>query len=1304
MNLHTCATKRKSVVFLLGIAIAFLFVLTNAQAKPSLNPVPYINGLSPMSVVPGGSDFTLTVNGFNFVSSSTVYWGQTALTTTFVNRDQLTAAVPASLIAHGGSGWVTVHSPTPGGGVSNTVFLPVANPTASLTMAQFSYSTGGTGPMALAQGDFDGDGKLDIAASNYNSGNISVFLGNGDGTFQTAVTYPAGNYPWGIAVGDVNNDGKLDLIVGQQYQASSAAVVLLGNGDGTFQAAQSIGSGNNSGNYNPVLVDVNRDGNLDVLIPEYDNQTVALYLGNGDGTFQPRQAVANLNNYEDFVLGVGDFNADGYVDMVVGSWGSNTYVILGNGDGTFQSPQSLTSPGYCWIAVTGDFNNDGKLDFACGNIEGTTNGLYLGNGDGTFQSYLTFGDGFYAYAMTTGDINADGKLDIITQGSSGENGGVNVFLGNGDGTFQAPTSYATSSFSYQVIAGNYATGGGLGIATVDYSSSNLVVILQTVSLSPSSYDFGSIGQGVPSTAQTFTLTNSTSNTVNISGVSFTGANPSDFSQTNDCPESFASGSSCTITVTFTPDTQGSRAATLTVSDDAPGSPQTASLTGTGVISAFAGFSTTSLSFDNQAVGTTSAAQTTTLTNKGTGTLTISSIAVTGTNASDYHESDDCGGSVPSHDSCTISVTFTPAAQGTSSASLVLTDNAADSPQSIALSGTGTQVSASLSTEGLTFGNTPVASTSDPQTVTLTNSGNATLTISSVAVSGTNASDFNLTSKCPTSLAASASCTVWVTFGPAAAGSRTATLTFSDSATPATQSVTLSGTGTQAVASLSTEGLAFGNTPVASTSDPQTITLTNSGNATLTISSIAVSGTNASDFNLTNNCGASLAASASCTLSLAFRPSAAGSRSATITFSDSATPATQSVTLSGTGTQAVASLSTTTLAFANTMVASTSDPQTITLTNSGNVALTISSVAASGTNANDFNLTNNCGTSLAASASCTLSLTFSPSAAGSRSATITFNDSATPATQTVTLTGTGAQAMASLSANSLTFAASPVNTTTAAQTVTLTNSGNATLTISGVALSGANASDFNLTNNCGASLAASASCTLSVTFKPAAAGTRSATITVSDSTGVIPTGATGIRAHDAGSSTQTIDLSGTGQDFTMSTPSGQTVIAGQSASFQLQLAPESGFNQTVTLACTNAPALTTCAVSPASVALGSASSVTVTVTTTGKAIAPISQPGPRFPAWPMTMLCALAAFAMLLMKDRVRQALAMQSGLRLLAGMAMVILLLFASFGLTACNGNSNSSSPRTTAGTYQLTVTATSGSLQHTTTLQMTVQ
>ena len=191
-----------------------------------------------------------------------------------------------------------------------------------------------------------------------------------------------------------------------------------------------------------------------------------------------------------------------------------------------------------------------------------------------------------------------------------------------------------------------------------------------------------------------------------------------------------------------------------------------------------------------------------------------------------------------------------------------------------------------------------------------------------------------------------------------------------------------------------------------------MTLSNTGTSPLTISSIAIGGTNPGDFGQTNNCPISpstLAASASCTINITFTPTAAGSRSASLAVSDNATGSPQTASLSGTGVTATATLSPTSLTFSSQNVGTTSAAQAVTLSNTGSAALSISSIAFTGTNSTDFAQTNNCGSSLAASASCTINVTFTPAATGSRTATLTANDSASGSPQTASLSGTGTTA-------------------------------------------------------------------------------------------------------------------------------------------------------------------------------------------------------------------------------------------------------------------------------------------------------
>ena len=214
-------------------------------------------------------------------------------------------------------------------------------------------------------------------------------------------------------------------------------------------------------------------------------------------------------------------------------------------------------------------------------------------------------------------------------------------------------------------------------------------------------------------------------------------------------------------------------------------------------------SPTSLSFGNHQVNTTSSAHTVTLTNSGNAALTIHGIGLSGPNSGDFHQQNTClssSSTLAAGASCTISVTFTPTAEGNRSASLSIADNASGSPQSVALSGSGTTASApvvSLSPTSLSFGNHQVNTTSSAHTVTLTNSGNAALTIHGIGLSGPNSGDFHQQNTCLSSsstLAAGASCTISVTFTPTAEGNRSASLSIADNASGSPQSVALSGTG------------------------------------------------------------------------------------------------------------------------------------------------------------------------------------------------------------------------------------------------------------------------------------------------------------------------------------------------------------------------------------------------------------------------------------------------------------------------------------------------------------------------------
>lgn len=506
---------------------------------------------------------------------------------------------------------------------------------------------------------------------------------------------------------------------------------------------------------------------------------------------------------------------------------------------------------------------------------------------------------------------------------------------------------------------------------------------------------------------------------------------------------------------------------------------------------------TSAAFGNQLLNATSASQSVTLTDTSPGsTLNITSLNLSGTNASDFALTSPAGacpasGTLNAGASCTINVTFTPSATGSRSASLTIVSNAQVPVSPITLTGKGVSPIAALAPASLDFASLPVGTASATQTLTLSNTGTAALTISSIATTG----DYNQMNNCGSSVNAGANCAIGVSFRSTAIGTRSGTLTVTDNsgAEPgSTQITSLTGTGLAPGAALTPLSLNFSGQNIETASAGQTLTLSNTGNAALTLTSVAVTG----DYLETSNCGTSLAAGASCAIVVTFKPTATGSRTGTLTVTDNSfSGSIQTASLTGTGLGSAVALSPVSLSFGNQFIDSSSAGENITLTNTGNAALSLTRVTVTA----DYGQTNNCGATVPAGSSCAITVTFKPSATGLRAGTLTVTDNAfSDATQTINLSGTGVAPVAGLSPATLSFGNQDLSTSSAAEALTLTNTGTAALTITGVTASG----DFTGTNTCGGSLAAGASCTISVIFKPAAAGVRSGTVTVTDNSNAI----------------------------------------------------------------------------------------------------------------------------------------------------------------------------------------------------------
>ena len=387
----------------------------------------------------------------------------------------------------------------------------------------------------------------------------------------------------------------------------------------------------------------------------------------------------------------------------------------------------------------------------------------------------------------SGGNNATVSLSGAGSGSTTSNSsGSFTFTGRANGTYTVTPS--KSGFAYTPTSQSVTVNNG-NVSGVNFTS---IAVAPVVQLTPTSLTFASLAVGSTSASQPVTLKNTGTAALSLSSITIAGTNPGDFAQTNNCPSSLVINATCTVNVTFKPTATGTRSGSLRFTDNAAGSPQAVSLTGSGT-GPLASPSPTSITFPVTVNFTTSSAQTVTLRNTGTATLNISSISITGANAADFAiPSNSCGTTLTAGSSCTVNVTFRPSVAGTRTASLTFSDSAFGSPQTVALSGTGTMVT--FSPTSLSFSAQTVGTTSAAQTVTLTNVGPATLTISSISFTGTSSADFTQTNTCGTSLASGSSCTISVRFAPRARGTRSATLRITDSDPTSPELVTLSGSG------------------------------------------------------------------------------------------------------------------------------------------------------------------------------------------------------------------------------------------------------------------------------------------------------------------------------------------------------------------------------------------------------------------------------------------------------------------------------------------------------------------------------
>jgi hypothetical protein len=519
-------------------------------------------------------------------------------------------------------------------------------------------------------GDFNGDGMPDIAVTT--SSGLDVMLGKGNGTFQPPIVVSLKQFGYfnQLSAGDFNRDGHLDLIV-------NGTTFLPGNGDGTFGAPVAVNSDLNIRSF--VVGDFNNDGYLDLVDVGNDfveTQPMQVLLGKGDGTFQAARRFWSLPQYPDKVVAA-DFNHDGNLDLALTLNPNGVAILLGTGGGSFAPPVIYATDNLPSGLGVADLNGDGVVDLIA---IGSMIDVFLGKGDGTFPNRVDYPISVFPSQVAAGDFNRDGKLDLAVTGYGSGPGYLGILFGNGDGTFQTPLLFTDNAPTGAPIAVADLNGDGIDDALVAAQGGSLFLSGPMAIVSPSLLAFGTVATGTTSASLPITVTNGGNSPLNVTGAVATAP----FSIAGPvCPSALARLANCEIPVVFAPSTPGQQSGQVSLQVDVANAKPVVLVTGTAVNPSLTS-TPGSLNFSSQTVSSTSAAQTITLTNTSSVAVTITSVTANGP----FAVTSQCGASLAAAASCSIAVTFTPTSVGQQTGSLTISDDAVGSPQNIALSGSG----------------------------------------------------------------------------------------------------------------------------------------------------------------------------------------------------------------------------------------------------------------------------------------------------------------------------------------------------------------------------------------------------------------------------------------------------------------------------------------------------------------------------------------------------------------------------------------------------------------------------------------
>ena len=592
------------------------------------------------------------------------------------------------------------------------------------------------------------------------------------------------------------------------------------------------------------------------------------------------------------------------------------------------------------------------------------------------------------------------------------------------------------------------------------------VVQNLLEASPASLAFAPTAVGQPSEAQVVRLTNT--GTYRLPLLSFAGAGASDFLyDTSACQTALEPGASCAVGVSMVPQARGARSASVTVNYGS-GTPLSVGFAGAGLEGVLVA-STAVVGFPGTVLTQRSAPKVVELSNVGDYRLGVTQVV---SDTTDFQVASGCTELAPG-DKCSVTVEFAPATVGPRTGLLAITDSAGGAAQ-VAATGQGVDVVRTVGTSAqvLALPATVVGAKSPEQSVLFTNGGNLPVTASGVTM--TPADAYSFTHTCTGAIQPGESCSAAVTFGPAARGAHNAVLSLQSDAANSPSSIPVTGAGLQGQLAVSTPAF-FGSVVMGQTS-VQPVTITNAGDGPLSVTATAASD---AAYTVDRSACATLAPSQSCIAPVTFAPSAPGASNAQLTVTGSAGTAV-SAPLAGDGLAQTRTLQAApaSVALGAVPVGASAAPGNLTLTNKGNTTVRVTGMSVTA-GATEFTQTNTCGTQLLAGASCQANIGFIPGVKGARAGVLSVLSDSDAGALNVSISGTGLQGVANVAPSSLAFGSIAQTKTSTAQTVVVKNAGDSSMTVTGVSVS----TGFTQTNNCGAVLPASASCSVQVTFAP-----------------------------------------------------------------------------------------------------------------------------------------------------------------------------------------------------------------------------